>query len=216
VILYGSLLSPFVRKVAVILELKGLDYKNMPTIPPSPDPDYLQISPLGKIPALEDDELAISDSSVICEYLEEQYPDRPTMPKDSIQRARARWLEEYSDSKLAELCVDGIFFEKFVKPILLKTETNHFKVDKTISELLPPAQDYLESQLPAEGFLFGDIGRADICIVSFFITAGYVDYQVNSKKWTKLAAFIKRVKEQPTVAKLLNIEAKVLGEMLGS
>ena len=212
--LYGSLLSPFVRKAAVVLELKGLRYENIPFMPVNPDIQYLRISPLGKIPALEDGDLAISDSSVICEYLEERYPAVATMPSDIAQRARARWFEEYSDSKLAELCVGGIFYQRIVKPVLLQQQTNQLKVDQTINELLPPAQNYLESQLPSEGFLFGKISRADISIVSFFINAEYADYRVDQDQWPRLSALIDSVKQHKVIAKLLETEQLALQNLI--
>ena len=99
--LYGSSLSPFVRKVAAVISLKGLDCDHEQAMFGSLPRD---LSPLGKIPAFADGKLKLADSSVICEYLEEQYPAVPVLPKTAADRARARWLEEFADSKLAELC----------------------------------------------------------------------------------------------------------------
>ena len=71
----GIPLSPYVRKVVVDLNIKGIDYEIQPVLPGSDDPDFRAVSPLGKIPVLIDDDLSIPDSSVICEYLEEAYPE---------------------------------------------------------------------------------------------------------------------------------------------
>ena len=112
--IYGANLSPFVRKVLTVCALKELEYEHVIVMPGNFPDGYLKISPLGKIPALEDGELTISDSSVICEYLEERYPAIPTMPTDLAERARARWLEEYGDSKFVE-AVATFFLRTFVK-----------------------------------------------------------------------------------------------------
>lgn len=208
---YGARLSPFVRKVLTVLELKALPYEQVDVFPGAVSPEYLKISPLGKIPAIEDGELAVSDSTVICEYLDERYPTVPTLPALPAERARARWLEEYADTKVIELCGGGIFLERVVKPMFFKQPTDHAKVQRTIDELLPPVQDYLESQLPKEGFLFGAFGRADISVAGPFITASYAQYGVDAERWPTLAAYLERVKQHPSVAKLLQAEARAMG-----
>lgn len=208
---HGVRLSPFVRKVLVVLELKGLAYEQVDVFPGMMTPEYLKISPLGKIPAFEDEGLAVSDSTVICEYLEERYPTVATMPSLPAERARARWLEEYADTRLVELCGGGIFLERVVKPAFFKQPTDEAKVQRTINELLPPVLDYLETQVPKTGFLFGDFSRADISVVGPLINASYAAYSVDADKWPTLAAYVERVKAQPVVAKVLQIEAKALG-----
>lgn len=208
--IHGVRLSPFVRKVLVVLELKEIAYDQVDVFPGMMTPECLTISPLGKIPAMEDGDFKISDSSVICEYLEERYPTIASMPASPADRARARWLEEYADTKLTELCGGGIFFERVVKPMFFKQPTDEAKVEKTINELLPPVLDYLETQAPAAEFLFGAFGKADISVVNPLINASYAGYQVDAAKWPKLAAYIERVKAHPAVAKILQFEAKAM------
>ena len=91
--IHGAILSPFVRKVLVVAELKGLEYEQLTVLPGSDDEAFRRISPLGKIPALTDGDFSISDSSVICEYLEELHPDGPLVGADPESRAMTRmWL----------------------------------------------------------------------------------------------------------------------------
>ena len=94
-ILYGATLSPFVRKVRLLLAEKGLDYQ-LEIVAPFNQPDwFMEISPLGRIPALRDGELTLADSGVIAQYLEEQYPEAPALyGRDAVERARIRWLEK--------------------------------------------------------------------------------------------------------------------------
>src|SRR5262249_24431239 len=80
---YGSLLSPFVRKVRAVLAEKQLQYELVPTNPFEKSPEFLQRSPLGRIPAFEDDKgRRLADSTVIVEYLEERFPSLALLPKD--------------------------------------------------------------------------------------------------------------------------------------
>lgn len=67
--------------------------------------------------------------------------------------------------------------------------------------------DYLEGQLPADGFLFGEIGLADISLASFFRNAAYARFQIDAARWPKTAAFVARAFEQPCLKTLEPFEA---------
>jgi glutathione S-transferase len=149
--IYGANLSPFVRKVMAVCAIKGLDYEHVMVMPGSDDPEYLKISPLGKIPALEDGDLQISDSSVICEYLEEVYPEIPVLPTSPADRARSRWIEEFADSRWVE-CTAVFFFENFVKKMMDMGEPDLEKLAQIENEVLPRWLDYVEGIVPDEGF----------------------------------------------------------------
>lgn len=99
---YGSG-SPFAWKVWLALEHKGIPYdlkvlsfdKGETRAAP-----FLAVNPRGKVPTIVDDGLVIWESSAICEYLEERYPDRPLLPKDIKTRAIARRIVAESESFL--------------------------------------------------------------------------------------------------------------------
>ena len=208
--LYGANASPYVRKVLAVLSIKQLPFEHIPQMPFVDDPEFKKISPLGKIPALEDGDLTVADSKVICQYLEEAYPDNPVYPKDLGDRTRARWYEELGGSKVTEMA-GGIFFQRFMRPMMLKQDPDEALVESIITKQLPPMLDYIESQVPAEGFLFGSLGVADLALVVPFVNAGYAGYEVDSEQWPKFAAFIARVKGHEIVTPLLEAEAKMLG-----
>ena len=210
--IYGVNLSPFVRKVMAICSIKGLEYEHEIVMPGSAPPEYLKISPLGKVPALEDGELAVSDSSVICEYLEEQYPSIGVLPPAPADRARSRWLEEFADSKLVE-SVAPFFFERMVKKMLGMGEPDEEKLARLAAEDIPQCLDYLESQLPAAGFLFGDIGIADVAICCPLISGGYGGYDIDADSYPKTAAFLERVKSDPAIAPVLAREQEMMASM---
>jgi len=85
----GNYLSPYVRKVLVCLDLKGVEYQIDPIVPFFGNDDFTRISPVRRIPVLIDDLVTLSDSSVICEYLEERYPSPPLRPPTPPERAQA-------------------------------------------------------------------------------------------------------------------------------
>ena len=110
---YGSPLSPFVRKVRVTLAEKGLEY-TLKDVNIFPAPDWFEdISPLKRIPVLRDEEVGkeatLPDSSVICAYLERKKPDPALYPKESFAYGRALWFEEYADSEMASAIGMGTF-----------------------------------------------------------------------------------------------------------
>lgn len=102
----GNYLSPYVRKVLVCLEFKGIRYEIDPIVPFFGNDEFARLSPLRRVPLLIDDAVAVSDSTVICEYLEDRYPEPRLVPRTPAQRARARWFEEYADSRMG----DATFF----------------------------------------------------------------------------------------------------------
>ncbi len=208
--LYGANASPFVRKVMAVLAIKQLPYEHVPSMPFSGDAELAKVSPLQKVPALTDGDLTVADSKVICRYLESAYPEVPVYPTDPKQRARADWFEEYGGTVLAESAA-AIFFHRFMVPNVFKRPVDEAAVDKIINESLPPLLDYLEGELPAEGFLFGDLTVADLALASPFVNAGYAQYTIDAAKWPKMAGLVERVKAHGAVAPLLKLEAAAFG-----
>lgn len=209
-VIHGASASPFVRKVLVALKIKDLPYEQIQQMPFTRDPEYLKINPLGKIPTLQENGLTICDSTVICEYLEDTCPEPALYPRDPGDRARARWYEELGGTRVAELAA-GIFFQRFMRPMVLKQETDEELVEKIINKQLPPILDYLEAQVPEEGFVFGDFMMADLGLMSPFINAGYAGYEPDTGRWPRFTNFIARVKAHPVVDEVLQAEAKLLG-----
>ncbi|HEX8840451.1 MAG TPA: glutathione S-transferase family protein [Sphingomicrobium sp.] len=202
----GSYVSPYVRKVLACMNLKGLDYRVDPITPFFGNDEFRRLSPLCRIPVLIDGDFSISDSSVICAYLDETYPGHPLFPGHPQDRARARWLEEFADTRLGELFIWSLFYQRVVRPLVWGEPADEQRVSKALEEGIPAALDYLEEQLPAEGFLFHDIGTADIAIASFFRNADYAGFTVDAERWPRTAAFVERTLAHPCFAALLPLE----------
>lgn len=189
----GSFVSPYVRKVLACLNLKGLDYQVDAITPFFGNDDFSRLSPLRRIPVLIDGDVTLSDSSVICAYLDEAYGGHSLLPADPRQRARARWLEEYADTRLGDLLIWGLFYQRVVRPAVWGEEPDSERVEANLSVHIPEALDYLEGELPKSGFLFGDIGLADIALASFFRNAAYADFEPDPERWPRVAGFVGRV-----------------------
>lgn len=202
----GSFVSPYVRKVLACMNVKGLGYEVDPITPFYGNDEFERLSPLRRIPVLIDGDFHASDSSVICAYLDEAYPAHPLLPSDPKDRARARWLEEFADTRLGDVFIWGLFYQKVVHPIVWGAPGDAKRIEKSLSEDIPAALDYLEGELPAQGFLFGDIGLADISIASFFRNGAYAGFETDASRWPRTAAFVQRTLAHPSFRDLLRFE----------
>jgi glutathione S-transferase len=215
-VLHGVAASPFVRKARVFLIEKGLPYELDPVVPFPPAnaaPAFRRMSPLGKVPALSDGEWAISDSSVICAYLERMHPAPPLYPSEPREYARALWLEEYADTRL----VDGIgpvFFQRVIQPALFKQAPDQALVTKALAESVPPAFDYLEQQLDGVEWLAG--GRfsiADIAVATMLQQFRHARETIDATRWPRLAAFADRALARPSFKGCVEEETRLLAAL---
>jgi glutathione S-transferase len=78
--IHGVPFSAHTRKVIVAAIEKGISYETVPVIPLKPPPGWTEVSALGLIPAIQDGDFALADSSVICQYLELAFPGAPLYP----------------------------------------------------------------------------------------------------------------------------------------
>jgi glutathione S-transferase len=99
--LCGFHLSNYHNKVRLALLEKGVQFEEDANCSPSQKDEWLARSPIGKVPILElDGGRRIAESAVICEYLEEAYPQKPLLPKDPYERAKVRELVTFIELHL--------------------------------------------------------------------------------------------------------------------
>ena len=202
----GSYVSPYVRKVLACLAIKDLLYEIDPITPFFGNDEFRRLSPLCRIPVLVDGDFTTSDSSVICAYLDEAYPHRPVLPADPKDRARARWFEEFADTRLGDLFIWGLFYQKVVHPLVWGEPGDDQRIAKTLAEDAPAALDYLEGELPEDGWLFRDFGLADIAVASFFRNAAYAGFEPDADRWPRVAGFVGRALAHEAFAHTLPFE----------
>ncbi len=207
----GSFLSPYVRKVLVALELKGLQYEVDSITPFYGNDEFTRLSPLRRIPVLIDDRVTLCDSTVICEYLDERFPAPPLLPRSPELRARARWLEEYADSRMGDVCIWHYFFQLVVRRAVWQEAPDEAIVRHAREVELPEVLDYLERELPATGLLFESLSVADIAIVSMLRNATVARYVIDATRWPRTAAFYERVMALPPFARLKHFEDQLIG-----
>ena len=211
-ILYGSSLSPFVRKVLAFAAEKGIEIEFRPTgaAPGEPSDEYLEASPLRKMPALRDGDFTLADSSAIVQYLEALHPDPNLIPTEPRARGKAVWFEEYGDT-IVMPCGGKIFFNRVVLPRFLGRPGDASVADAAEREELPPILDYLEGVIPDGGFLVEDrLTLADIAIASPLANLPYMGMSIDGQRHPRLARYVAAILSRPSFAPWIERETAML------
>lgn len=212
--LYGVFASPFVRKTRIVLAHKGIDYQHEQVFPRSDDPAFVEASPLGKIPAWRDEHVAISDSSVIIQYLDRHYPGPALIPSDPSGFARALWFEEYADSKLVPILGAHLFAEVVLAKYFFKREPIQSDIDLALNEELPAVLPYLESQIKGRQYLVGDsVTLADIAIAAVFFLLYVCGHEVDENVAPEFKAYVERLHGEAPLADILQGDLAALKQM---
>src|SRR5437868_8593589 len=130
----GSYLSPYVRKVLVVLHEKNIDYRIDPIVPFFGDERFAAASPIRRVPVFIDERVTLCDSSVICQYLEEAHPSPTLLPEGLAARAHARWLEEFADTRMGDVFIWRLFNQVAIAPAVWGRPTDKEVVRKTLEE----------------------------------------------------------------------------------
>lgn len=203
---FGGIASPYVRKVCLVLEEKGLPYELVQLAPHADHPAFRATSPFGKIPGFADGDYRLSDSSAIIAYIEARHPERPMLPAEPRARGRAVWFDEFTDTIFGASGLK-ILFNRFVAPKLLKLPFSEERALEGEAEL-PESLDYIESIVPEDGWLLGEsFTLADIAVASMFRSLAYVGHDPKAEAHPRTAAWYARVGERPSWRKIAEVEA---------
>ena len=209
-IVYGSSLSPYVRKVLAFAAEKGIEVESKPIALGEQDPAFREASPFGKMPGFRDGDFAISDSSAIITYLEAIKPEPALIPAEPKARARTIWYDEFADTLLMG-CGGKMFFNRVVAPRFLKREGDLEAADKAEREELPPFLDYLERVIPESGFLVEDrLTLADLSVASPFANFGHMGVTCGAESHPRLKAYVESILARPSFKSWVDREAAFL------
>ena len=203
----GSFVSPYVRKVLACLNLKGVPYEVDPITPFFGNDEFERLSPLRRIPVLIDGDFSISDSSVICAYLDDVYEGHPLLPAEPKDRARARWFEEFADTQAR-------------RPVHLGALLPEDRPPAGLGRARRPGTDRQDDQRgnssrarlsraancpPRASFSAGSAWRTSRSPASS-ATALMRGFETDAKRWPRTAAFVERTLAHACFADLLRFE----------
>jgi glutathione S-transferase len=212
--IFGVPFSAHTRKVLVALHLKAIPFELVPVVPLTPPSGWLELSPLGLIPAMRADDCTLADSSVICQYLERRHGGRPLYPADAVQLARALWIEEYVDGGLAPHVLKGLLMQRVFAPRFLQQATDEALVRRSLGEMIPPRLAYLEAALAGDWFT-REFSIGDITVASMLINYHYAGEQIDMHTHPKLHRFLRRALQQPCFGEALAREAPAAADVGG-
>lgn len=210
--LYGSTISPFVRKVAVFAEEKGVAFDLVPTAPGDLSPAFRALSPFGQIPALVDGDFTLPDSSAIVAYLEAKHPEPALIPADPQARGKAIWFEELADTVVFAAC-RPMLFNRVAGP-LRGLPVDAAAADTAEREQWPPILAYLEQAIGDRPFLVGEaLTVADIAVSSVIASTLHATRPIDAAVHPCLTRYLATMLARPAFARRLDSERRFIAKM---
>ncbi|WP_138467564.1 glutathione S-transferase family protein [Poseidonocella sp. HB161398] len=154
--LYHVPLSPFCRKVRLVLAEKRLEVDLVEERYWERDPDFLRRNPAGKVPVIRIDGMLLSESAAICEYLEETYPTPALMPQNAKERAEVRRLVGWFDDTFFRQVTVNVLYERVNK----KITKSGYPDSRAVKQGLQGIKfhlDYMAQLLDQRRWLAGDV-----------------------------------------------------------
>jgi glutathione S-transferase len=197
--LYDALPSSNSDRVKIALHEKGLPYARITLNLANKDqksPEFLKLNPYGKVPVIDDDGHILFESCIINEYLDEKYANPPLMPKDPYLRGRGRVLIDYALNYTHESY--WALRAQMLKPPGARDAAIIEEKRRSLRDRL----QYLEDALSNSDYFLGELSLTDIAIVPRALrmeTYGALP----SPSLRRLGAWLQRMKERPSVSRLL-------------
>jgi len=199
---YHLPLSPFSRKVRLVLGEKKLAFELRVEDVWRRREEFLILNPTGQVPVLIDDGLVVADSTAIFEYLEDAYPIPTLIGKTPAARAEARRLAFWFDLKFAREVTSNIVYEKMMKRLLGGGEPDSERI-RVGKDNIRYHLEYIEFLTERRNWLAGDnLTCADLAAGAHLSVIDYLgdvpwDQHVEAKNWYA------RLKSRPSFQPLL-------------
>jgi len=190
---------PFCQKVRVVLAEKDLEFEKVFVDlrkQEQKSPDFLRLNPYGKVPVLIDEDEVMYESTIINEYLEDEYPIPRLMPEDSGGRARVRLLEDYCDNSFIPSTTTLL-------AQLRKTEAERDgqRVDQAREDLRRGLY-FLSDRLGGQEYLVGkEFSLADAAFAPRIMVIGRLGVELEPAL-SNVQAWIERIRARPSVRAL--------------
>lgn len=206
--LYDFLPCPFGQKVRIVLAEKSLTYELVAVDLAQGEqrrPEFLRLNPFGRVPVLVDEESTVYDSTIIIEYLEDEYPEPPILPAlgSSALRARARLFEDFADTSFAPQV--GQLMAEMARPEAERDQARIQRLHRSIERVF----DYLNYELNGQQFLAGEFSLADIGFAPRMLVVGQLGLEIGSNR-PNLDAWLKRLMERPSIQGLEGVTIEPL------
>ncbi len=201
--LYDFLPCPFGQKVRIVLAEKSLTYELIQIDLAQSDqrrPEFQRLNPFARVPVLVDEDTTVYDSTIIIEYLEDEYPEPPMLPTigSSALRARARLFEDFADTSFTPQV--GQLMAEMARA---EGDRDQARLQR-LNRLIERALDYLNHELTGQQFLAGEFSVADISFAPRILVLGDLGIAPSTNR-PNVDAWIKRMLERPSIQSLQGV-----------
>ena len=206
--LYDFLPCPFGQKVRIVLAEKSLTYELIQIDLAQGDqrrPEFQRLNPFARVPVLVDEDTTIYDSTIINEYLEDEYPEPPILAPvgSSALRARARRLEDFADTSFTPQV--GQLMAELGKPDGERNAERLQRFNQAIERVL----DYLNQELAGAQFLANDFSVAEIAFIPRLLVLPNLGIEAGTNR-ANVDGWIKRLLERPSLRNLQGVTTDFL------
>ncbi len=186
--LYGHRMSPYVRKVRMVLAIKGIEYEHDEVSPFNLDEEYRRnVHPMGKVPAYEEDGWILPDSSAICSYLDSISVSPGLITGNYRDKAQISWWEEFLDTAFMQQLAGPFFFENVVKPRFLKQSADMELLKLVDHKLANNVLGVLEKQLQKNKYIYGSqLSLADVTFAAHFRAAFLGGFKLGNRGFNRV------------------------------
>lgn len=189
---------PYSQKVRVVLAEKDLEFEEVVVnlhAGEQKSTEFLKLNPYGRVPVLVDEDIVVYDSTIINEYLEDEYPEPRLMPEDSAGRARVRLFEDYCDTS-------------FIPPTMVVLAEMYKPEDQRDDELLQRYRTEiarvvarLDRQLEGNDYLVGAYSLADTAFVPRILVLNQLGIEIDSRLHN-VPGWIARLRQRESIRRL--------------
>lgn len=200
--LYHQPLSPFCRKIRLVLAEKKIEVELVEEKPWERRLDYLRQNPSGKVPMLKIDDLTLSDSTAIFEYIEEKHPTPALLPVSAADRAEARRLAAFFDDKFHHEVTVNLLYERVNKHLARQGQPDSEKI-KNGSKNIKYHIEYLDWLIDQRRWLAGDhMTIADFAAAAQLSCLDYIGL-VDWSRSENMKIWYSRLKSRPAFRSIL-------------
>ncbi len=200
--LYHYPLSPFSRKVRLVLAEKKIEVELVEERYWEERADFLRLNPAGQVPVLRTENLILPESNAICEYLEERYPNPPLLPKTPEARAETRRLTYWFDDKFYREVTKNLIGERVEKKVMGRGYPDSKNV-KTGSQKIKFHLDYMDWLLDRRRWLAGDaMTLADFSAAAQLSCLDYIS-DVDWNRSSLVKDWYAKIKSRPAFRSIL-------------
>lgn len=200
--LYHMPLSPFCRKIRLVLAEKKIEVELVEERPWEERMDFLRLNPAAKVPMLRMDGLVLVDSNAIFEYIEETHPDHPLLPQGAPERAEARRLVAWFDDKFHHEVTENLLYERVYKR-LMKSGYPESKKIKEGAKNIKYHLDYIGWLMEGRRWLAGDqMTIADFAAAAQLSSLDYIG-DVDWGRNEAMRDWYAKIKSRPAFRSLL-------------